>query len=1146
VADGQVASESQVVGGISSTYVYQYDADGNRTQEVDTTQDGNGQAVTLTTTTTYDSHDRISQYTQTGSQNTSASLAVPTLNLTYSYDAAGNRREVIATSGSTTTATGSTTTDWYTYDADNRVLVTNGSLVNNQIVITTATNSAQSGYDAAGNVTLYTTINASGQTLSQKNSYDTRNDLTMIQSQTAPGGSFAVYETRNYDANGHLLADLMYNLPGHQGAGVYNGSLVTFNDAGWVASDTVYTYDASGQLSDVSVYAEDTAQDLITQYGTGVATSAYATQDASPPGSRPTLGANRDGALYLASENSYAASSGFGYDAAGNLLGYHTITSGNLGQTARTDSYKNTYVLQDTSLNLKTTASTTSGSYTPDTNTNTYNALAEVTKTTGSVSGSAVTKAQAYNADGRILRSTTVGSNATVYAYENDEGLASVNNSATVNVLDTTSGFSNSVLGSQNYTVHTGDTLQSLAQAIYGDSHYDYILAQANGLRAGSPLTPGSILKIPQVTTHTNASHTFKPYSVSAILSGSASAAETTARLVDDAVEATLAQQSAIAQQVAKIQGEVAQQEEAAKQQTDDAAAKGQQAGATSTKRQAQSPAEEALAGAPAPQLDKPLARAPAAAPARGPAPQVDKAPGGGGGGGYGGYGGGYGGGGYGGYGGYGGGYGGGGYGGGYGGSGGTGYSGGTGGAGDGGYDGGSGDGGYDGGTGDTGGAGYDGGTGGAGASDGDYSAYLGILQTITQSEMSSLSTIESDAESDFSGIDSSLGVYDPAGYAGYLSIPYSLDSDLSSLGDTVTGFDLATAGTGVGDPMEAYFANVSNDPSQLIAYAGPTAPQGSPGFAGGPFVISTDGDNGYSVAGDSTSDQSGFNFQFSNSIGTDANGNTISDGMSISIGYTDSDGQTLFGFSASTQNTYEQSEVDNPSAIDGASNVWNIPYTSAPNELSENSDGSLYASLSSQDFKQIYSQYGDASSVPNSLEPPSLSAGDYIGAGLTTASSATDQLFKWADKQGMPQGAAAESAESSVFGMEYGVKSLLADVPSIAGGAIAVGETYSAYAAGDYKEATESGGAALGAIAGAEVFGAAGLLAGPFSPIAVPVLAGVGALVGAFAGKEIASDIYNNGFEGNYNLLFGPPAPSPDQGRSLLIVPGLGPSGPF
>lgn len=50
-----------------------------------------------------------------------------TLDETYRYDAAGNRREVRAISD------GTTVDAWYTYDGDNRVAISAGQLVNGAI-----------------------------------------------------------------------------------------------------------------------------------------------------------------------------------------------------------------------------------------------------------------------------------------------------------------------------------------------------------------------------------------------------------------------------------------------------------------------------------------------------------------------------------------------------------------------------------------------------------------------------------------------------------------------------------------------------------------------------------------------------------------------------------------------------------------------------------------------------------------------------------------------------------------------------------------------------------------------------------------------------------------------------------------------------
>jgi hypothetical protein len=47
------------------------------------------------------------------------------------------------------------------------------------------------------------------------------------------------------------------------------------------------------------------------------------------------------------------------------------------------------------------------------------------------------------------------------------------------------------------YTVGPGDTLASVAQALYGDSHLAGFLAKANRLKAGGPLRVGRVLKVP-------------------------------------------------------------------------------------------------------------------------------------------------------------------------------------------------------------------------------------------------------------------------------------------------------------------------------------------------------------------------------------------------------------------------------------------------------------------------------------------------------------------------------------------------------------------------------------------------------------------------------------------------------------------------
>jgi YD repeat-containing protein len=454
-------------------------------------------------------------------------------------------------------------TNWFTYDADGRVLVADGSLQSGAIVVNQ--NNANSGvnvYDAAGNVIQYTSTNSSGKQTIQKNYYDPLNQLSMMQT-TAPGqAQFGEYESRSYDADGRLTQDVIFNAPGSTET-TTSGS---FSDAGWVRTDTIYTYNADGELTDQSEYAEDSAQNLIAKYGSGsaVQTSAYATQDETVPSSLPTLGATTDGALFLYSENSYTASSGYGYDADGNALGYHTITGGsgtilNATPTGGTVGNQNAYIKQNGLLLATTTQVPTSGSNTVTTN-NIYNDLGELAAATDVVNGATQTQYLAYTSGGQVLQKSTSSSGnttTTYYASANEAQLGSVDTVGNIDVLSTTGGFSNGSNGTQSYAVQAGDTLQSLAQEIYGDSNYYYILAQANGLSLTATLTPGMVLHIPQVTTTANAYNTYQPYSAGNVVGGSASGMETVAAMVALSIDAIFNQQSAIARTVAQIEAQV-------------------------------------------------------------------------------------------------------------------------------------------------------------------------------------------------------------------------------------------------------------------------------------------------------------------------------------------------------------------------------------------------------------------------------------------------------------------------------------------------------------------------------------------------------------------------------------------------------------
>jgi YD repeat-containing protein len=71
----------------------------------------------------------------------------------------------------------------------------------------------------------------------------------------------------------------------------------------------------------------------------------------------------------------------------------------------------------------------------------------------------------------------------------------------------------------QNHVVRAGDTLQSIAAMYFGSPAYWYLVADANGLTGSEPLTAGTTLKIPNaVANSVNDAETFKVYNESEII----------------------------------------------------------------------------------------------------------------------------------------------------------------------------------------------------------------------------------------------------------------------------------------------------------------------------------------------------------------------------------------------------------------------------------------------------------------------------------------------------------------------------------------------------------------------------------------------------------------------------------------------------
>ncbi|WP_448102750.1 RES domain-containing protein [Luteibacter jiangsuensis] len=522
-AAGQVTS---VTYGDGSTYSYAYDANGNQVRQEASTVDGNGQAVHTVTTTTYDSHGRISQVT---SDDGSEVLAE-----TYTYDAAGNRRSIVAT----VTAGGivkASTTSWYDYDANNRVTVSDGDLVNGAITIGSRSTSYGMSYDAAGNLASRTT-RSGGTLMSQRNYYDARGQLVRADYASALGDPNAwrgMAETRTYDNNGNVVSDDQYYMLGSTANQRYNpkldpdspdyigggaGTTPGANIGGMLSTATITRYDTYGRVDAEQTFGHD-------QYWDG--TGGDTTPDALPAENATTWSgmALQSAVLYQGPGGSSA------YDAMGNVVFYQYRVN-----STRLDQYTVTYLKKEGYLESSTSGQNITNlvNVRPATDESYYNvrgeriAIAQHTQYAYGTVADTV-RAFAYDGNGQIIsrRDGTAngdtidqGSDPTLknqhYVYVNGQQVAHYDEKNTLDVLSQVTAFSSGT-GAGDYVVQEGDTLKSIAQAVYGNASLWYVVAQANALTGDADLAAGLSLSIPSVTTTKNDATTFKPYNPSEI-----------------------------------------------------------------------------------------------------------------------------------------------------------------------------------------------------------------------------------------------------------------------------------------------------------------------------------------------------------------------------------------------------------------------------------------------------------------------------------------------------------------------------------------------------------------------------------------------------------------------------------------------------
>ena len=513
-AFGEVAKE-QIAGGPDKIYQYfangltklvtegptdnwmatgsEYDLAGNKVREF------NSSSVALNSST-FDTHyETLYRYDALGRlagvrMPAGIDLASPVIaRIDYSYDELGNRRRVVL---DTTNQTGVRTVidNWFKYDLEGRVLVEDGFRNSGGQVAAGVVGGKAKGkvytYDAVGKRTsaeeYVKTIDFFGYPSHEYvlNNY-TYNDLGSLLT-TTKRASIRNLSTNPDTSYGALLGEASQIFSAQYDG--RNNRIFQEDVNGSERTRTTYTYRGDGQLNNQLVTRWNGSSWLASQYTFFNETRKIGAD-----------GVERDSLV--------------GYNAAGRSVHYRysvydkngsrTMWGENFTTLAGFDTWKESKV--EATVNRGTNGLTTM----------TYSARGELL--TAYASGKA-TFLRYFTADRNGQLTTRMDGydfTAQRYVLHNGNVLASVGNNSAPEIYDTIASVSPDEVPRTpgSYVIVEGDTLQGIAQKIWGDSSMWYLIADANGLGVGDVLDRGTSLIIPNVAgSNANNADTFKAY----------------------------------------------------------------------------------------------------------------------------------------------------------------------------------------------------------------------------------------------------------------------------------------------------------------------------------------------------------------------------------------------------------------------------------------------------------------------------------------------------------------------------------------------------------------------------------------------------------------------------------------------------------
>jgi YD repeat-containing protein len=437
---------------------YAYDAAGNRIRE---TYIKNGETH-LDAVATFDALNRV------------LTVNDARYNLTYTYDANGNRRHTLSSFYSNV-GTLTSKEYWYKYDSMNRIVLSQG--VWSGSAITLGNQGTAISYDAAGN-----RVSASGASTSNVNETYQYDDNGRLERVYRDG---TIASRRYYDgANNVVRADK------HDG----NGAQISYQINNYDANGIVTSQETYKHLSYTSEYG--------THYDTGLSSKVTYT-------SRDALGQVLSYKVDVYDPEITEA----GQDESGNLT--HVLDPGYV----YTNTYAYTRVRYGDSYK-ESVVSGTSTYYQPGSTTTRYDGNGSIYSVTDQFNGSN-DRTFVTDQSGRIVRKTQNSGQHEYYFYANGKplGATGAGGAADFDFNYTPISEDYPAQTPSTYVVNSGDTLRAIAQAVYGDGALWYLIADANGISSDAQLKVGTTLTIPnKITNLHNTFETFKPYNPSEII----------------------------------------------------------------------------------------------------------------------------------------------------------------------------------------------------------------------------------------------------------------------------------------------------------------------------------------------------------------------------------------------------------------------------------------------------------------------------------------------------------------------------------------------------------------------------------------------------------------------------------------------------